>query len=515
MPTCNTTLTDEIIEETPLFNSVKFHHIGLIVSAVFGLIAVVVALWLMMQHAWHYSVPTEQRHIIRILFMIPIYATVSFLSYLFYRHAIYFEVLRDCYEAFAIASFFALLCNYLAPNLHDQKEYFRSITPKNWLFPLTWVQKCTGGQEKGPFRVPKSGLTWFNVIWVSVFQYCFIRVFFTVVSVVTQVGGRYCESSLNPAFAHVWVMVFEGVAVTIAMYALIQFYYQLKPDIADHRPLLKILSIKLVIFFSFWQTIVINFLVSSGAWKPSDTIDYPDIKVGIPSMLLCIEMALFAVLHIWSFSWKEYDLSHKTDDTFTDGTSESAPKSSYQGGPLGIKALLDAFNPWDLVKSTGRGFRWLFVGARKRHHDVSYQKGTHLGNLNGSEPQYTGITFAGNGEPANSLYHPSNTGYESYKEQRTYGGLQGREDDNAGLLSHAQAQPTNPYTGVYSNTTHPDSLPSNPTPASATYRPAQPQRTFSYESNSGYEQVTLSGPGQPHHPQSNDWNVFGGVGQAR
>lgn len=95
--------------------------------------------------------------------MIPVYAVVSFLSYLNYHHAVYFEVIRDCYEAFAIASFFTLLCNYIAPSLHDQKDYFRSLKPKNWLWPMTWLQKCTGGQEKGIFRRPMSGLTWFNV----------------------------------------------------------------------------------------------------------------------------------------------------------------------------------------------------------------------------------------------------------------------------------------------------------------------------------------------------------------
>jgi len=101
--------------------------------------------------------------IIRILFMIPIYATVSFLSYLYYRHAIYFEVLRDCYEAFAIASFFTLLCHYLEPTLHEQKNYFRQLRPRNWVLPLNWFQKCTGGTEKGIWRIPRSGLTWFNV----------------------------------------------------------------------------------------------------------------------------------------------------------------------------------------------------------------------------------------------------------------------------------------------------------------------------------------------------------------
>lgn len=100
--------------------------------------------------------------IIRVLFMVPIYATVSFLSFYFYRHAVYFEVIRDCYEAFAIASFFSLLCNYIAPDLRSQKDYFRSLTPQDWVWPIGWFQKCCG-RPRGIWRAPRSGLTWFNV----------------------------------------------------------------------------------------------------------------------------------------------------------------------------------------------------------------------------------------------------------------------------------------------------------------------------------------------------------------
>jgi hypothetical protein len=44
-----------------------------------------------------------------------------------------------------------------------------------------------------------------EIIWVGVFQYCFIRVSMTIVAVITQAAGKYCEASLSPAFAHVWV----------------------------------------------------------------------------------------------------------------------------------------------------------------------------------------------------------------------------------------------------------------------------------------------------------------------
>lgn len=85
------------------------------------------------------------------------------LSIHYYTKHVYFEVLRDCYEAFAISSFFTLLCNYITPDLHDQKAYFRNVTPQNWVWPITWFQKCTGGEKKGWLRKPQSGLTWFNV----------------------------------------------------------------------------------------------------------------------------------------------------------------------------------------------------------------------------------------------------------------------------------------------------------------------------------------------------------------
>ena len=100
--------------------------------------------------------------------------------------------------------------------------------------------------------------------------------------------------------------------------------------------------------------------------RPSNRINYADIKVGFPSLLLCIEMAIFSILHIFAFSHHEYRTSRVS--AFYEG-----PEGSYQGGRFGIKAYRDAYNPWDLIKGVGRGFRWLFVGRRKRLEDSSYK----------------------------------------------------------------------------------------------------------------------------------------------
>ncbi|KAF2735975.1 DUF300-domain-containing protein [Polyplosphaeria fusca] len=436
----------EHIDEEPLWHRLTFHHFGLILSATFGLLALVIAFFLILRHATHFLRPWEQKHIIRILFMIPIYATVSFLSYLYYRHAVYFEVIRDCYEAFAIASFFTLMCHYIAPNLHEQKEYFRNITPKNWVWPLNWMQKCTGGENKGPFRKPVSGLTWFNIVWISIFQYCLIRPLFTVVAVLSQAIGRYCQSSLDPRFAFIWVGSFEAVSVTIAMYCVIQFYVQLKDDLAPHRPFLKVLCIKLVIFFCFWQSLLISFLASDkGPLKPGKKVAEPDLRIGIPAMLICVEMAIFAILHLFAFPWKPYDLKRHPGGDYS-------PPQRYVHGPA--RALLSSFNPWDIIKACGRGFRWLFVGVRHRKEDPSYH--TKLEPIR-SDTGYHGPTFAGNGEAAVEA---------NRKDSMPTGKNRFEDSDTVGLLSHPQANPYS-YQGSFSQSNpylNPDSLPSAPTP---------------------------------------------------
>ena len=137
-------------------------------------------------------------------------------------------------------------------------------------------------------------------------------------------------------------------------------------------------------------------------------------------------MAIFAVMHIFAFPWKPYSIKHSYSDPLNEpgsGFSGGETHIKYKGGPLGLIALADAFNPWDICKMTARGLRWLFVGARKRHEDISYANPSKL------DPAYPGPTFAGTGEPATEL--------------RSTGGVRGlkddgfAEDDRQGLLRHS------------------------------------------------------------------------------
>jgi len=309
--------------------------------------------------------------IIRILFMVPLYSVSAWLQFTFYWHAIYFRVLSECYEAFAIASFFALMCHYLAPDLHEQKQYFRTLTPVAWVWPVNWFKKCCGG-ERGIWRTPRSGLTWFNVVFVGIYQYCFIRVTLTLSAVISQYFHRYCEESNAPYFGHIWILSIGATSVAIAMYCLIQFYVQLRKDLAAHKPFLKVLAIKLVVFLSFWQIFTISILTSQKILKPTHHLSYPSLSVGLPALALCIEMAIFAIMHFWAFPFQPYRTGSKGTKYPLDSSGIDAPGAK-QGGFLGMKAMIDAMNPWDLVKAFARSMRWLFVGVKHRERDSSYK----------------------------------------------------------------------------------------------------------------------------------------------
>ncbi|TRZ02250.1 hypothetical protein DNTS_034027 [Danionella cerebrum] len=86
------------------------------VSGFFVWIALLLTCHQIYMHLRYYRSPKEQRHIVRILFIVPIYAFDSWLSLLFFtndQYYVYFDTVRDCYEAFVIYNFLSLCYEYL------------------------------------------------------------------------------------------------------------------------------------------------------------------------------------------------------------------------------------------------------------------------------------------------------------------------------------------------------------------------------------------------------------------
>lgn len=144
---------------------------------------------------------------------------------------------------------------------------------------------------------------------------------------------------------------------------------------------------------------------------------------------------MFSVLHLFSFSWTPYRLK---DQQIDDDAQLVDGRLGYHGGFMGIRAFAEAFNPWDLVKAIGRGFRWLFIGYKKRTQDPSY-----MGQPGASfslKPSASGPQTSMPG-PHVTAYGGAGAGLLSGKAGR-YGSP---DEEGEELLSHVQGNPSSSY----------------------------------------------------------------------
>lgn len=74
-------------------------------AGIFVIVAVVLSLFLIFEHLSVYNQPEEQKFLIGLILMVPVYAVESFLSLLNSEVAFICEIMRDCYEAFALYCF--------------------------------------------------------------------------------------------------------------------------------------------------------------------------------------------------------------------------------------------------------------------------------------------------------------------------------------------------------------------------------------------------------------------------
>ncbi|EKG16742.1 hypothetical protein MPH_06032 [Macrophomina phaseolina MS6] len=318
--------------------------------------------------------------------MVPVYGLTSCLSIKYYEQHVYLEAIHQLYEAFVLASFFVLLCRYMAPTTQELEERFKEIEPRRWIPPIKWLNMCTGGEKRGPFRTPKSGVTYVHVITIGVFQYSVVKLCTTFITFITEATDTYCAESKSASHAALWIKIIQILSLIIAMVFLMQFYFQFKNSLRHHNPFLKFLAIKFVVFLSYVQTFILNQLTSgdSPSIKPSSTISYQSLDVGIPNMVLCVEMAIAAIIHLFAYPWRGYNtvgvenptelLSESATELRENGSEEESGHSFAKGGGLkktpasfgsALLVFLQAMNFWDIIEEVAYSIRWLFVEKKR------------------------------------------------------------------------------------------------------------------------------------------------------
>ena len=98
------------------------HVIAWFIAGFFAAAAVLLAVHQILQHLIHYRQPALQKFVVRILWMVPVYAVNSWCGLRFKHISLYLDVLRESYEAFVVYSFVKYLMTYLGSGSLESSE---------------------------------------------------------------------------------------------------------------------------------------------------------------------------------------------------------------------------------------------------------------------------------------------------------------------------------------------------------------------------------------------------------
>ncbi|CAF0995378.1 unnamed protein product [Rotaria sp. Silwood1] len=285
------------------------HEQGLIciIGGIFAVVAILMSLIQIIQHFAHKSDKASQKRIMRILAMVPVYAITSWLSLLFFESAIYMEFIQACYEAYVVYCFLLLLTKYLGGHRGVQ-ETLASKERIHLAFPFGCCCK----------PLPKSKWVWY--FKVGLLQYSWITPLCTGIAVVLNLANVYDNGRWKFNRGYPYIIIIINISQLLALYSLITFYSNFKNELKPFRPLAKFITIKLLVFFIFWQSVLMSGLAALGVLRNTEcdpkvntychgsttgfTVEQE--KILLSNILVCVEMFFFAIAHHWIFSWKPY-----------------------------------------------------------------------------------------------------------------------------------------------------------------------------------------------------------------
>jgi len=296
-------------------------------------------------HSRNYYRPLEQRQIIRILLMPPVYATISFFSYRFFRAYTYYSLVEAIYEALAIAAFLMLLIQFVGESTDEQRKVLASKSKRKIPIPFC----CWRYRPSKPYFM-------YTLKW-AVLQYCIFRPLVSIAGVITEAYNVLCPDQYSIHFAAVYLDSVDFVSFSIALYALIVFYVLTRDNLAGKQPLAKFSSIKLIVFFTFYQGFLFSLLQSHNVIKGTTYWTATNVADGLQALCTCVEMVLFAALMLWSFNSRDYR-AMRGDRPHTNP----------------FKSFLHSQNYWDFISDIGAAFKFFFDYALCRPYTRSAEQ---------------------------------------------------------------------------------------------------------------------------------------------
>lgn len=240
------------------------------------------------RHLKNYTEPTYQRYIVRIIFMVPVYALMSFLSLVLPASSIYFNSIREVYEAWVIYNFLSLCLAWVGgPGAVALSLTGRVLKPSWCLMTCCFPPIPLDGRF---IRRCKQGCL----------QFVILKPILAAVTLILYAKGKYKDGNFSPNQSYLYLTIIYTLSYTMALYVLALFYIACKDLLQPFNPVPKFIIIKSVVFLTYWQGVLVFLAAKSGLIKNADE------AAEFQNFIICVEMLIAAVGHLYAFPYKEY-----------------------------------------------------------------------------------------------------------------------------------------------------------------------------------------------------------------
>lgn len=144
-------------------------------------------------------------------------------------------------SAFVIYNFMSLCYEYLGGEGNIMSEIRGKPIKTSW----SYMTCCLVGRSYtiGFLRFCKQ----------ATLQFCAVKPLMSIITLILQAFGKYKDGDWNPNSGYLYITMIYNVSVTLALYGLLLFYQATRDLLSPYEPVWKFITVKSVIFLSFWQ----------------------------------------------------------------------------------------------------------------------------------------------------------------------------------------------------------------------------------------------------------------------
>ncbi|EPS69016.1 hypothetical protein M569_05748, partial [Genlisea aurea] len=284
---------------------------AILIAGCFVILTLTLSVYLIFEHLAAYKNPEEQKFLIGVILMVPCYAVESFVSLANPAISVDIGILRECYESFAMYCFgrYLVACLGGEDRTLDFMEREGRASAKAPLLDHGHQQ----GIIKHPFPLKYFMKPWvldrwvYQVLKIGIVQYMIIKAVTAVLAVILEAFDVYCDGEFRLNCGYGYLAVVLNFSQSWALYCLVHFYTITKDELAHIKPLYKFLTFKSIVFLTWWQGVGIALLYSLGLFQ-SPIAQALQFKSSIQDFIICIEMGVASVVHLYVFPAKPYEL---------------------------------------------------------------------------------------------------------------------------------------------------------------------------------------------------------------